>query len=287
MPNSNQTIYLNYVKPVTKYLRRTSPSLFKIFLFFYHRFNRLKYFLNALFLLLKQEITGKREIITSSEASYFGDHFATIHYVAFLNDNKFIESYNNSFLNVDPNIVNIIRSQDISWRAHIVTWAANQALKLEGDFVECGVWWGLLSKVICQYTDFEKQDKVFYFFDSWGDPNLLEKNHKNYDKDVFVSVKKRFLKYPNVKFVRGLVPEVLENVKIEKISYLSIDMNGSIAERFALEKFYDIIVPGGIIYFDDYGWGYPELRETIDDFFKNKPEKLLHFPSGNSIIIKI
>jgi hypothetical protein len=47
------------------------------------------------------------------------------------------------------------------------------------------------------------------------------------------------------------------------------------------------VVPGGIIYFDDYGWGYPDLREVVDEFFYDKPESLLHFPSGNSIVVKI
>ena len=47
------------------------------------------------------------------------------------------------------------------------------------------------------------------------------------------------------------------------------------------------MVPEGITYFDDYGWGYPELRKAISTFLADKPEELLHFPSGNSILIKI
>lgn len=90
-----------------------------------------------------------------------------------------------------------------------------------------------------------------------------------------------------MKLVRGCVPDILESIDVEKIAYLSIDMNGYLAERKTLEKYYELVVPGGIIYFDDYGWGYPKLRQTIDDFFKDKPESLLHFPSGNSIIVKL
>ena len=93
--------------------------------------------------------------------------------------------------------------------------------------------------------------------------------------------------YKNVSLVRGLVPEVLDQVKIEKIAFLGIDMNGSVAERAALERFYDKIVPGGVIYFDDYGWDYPDLRKTVNEFFEDKPESLLHFPSGNSIVVKL
>lgn len=46
-------------------------------------------------------------------------------------------------------------------------------------------------------------------------------------------------------------------------------------------------MPGGIIYFDDYGWDYPELRHVVDKFFADKKESLLHFPSGNSIVVKL
>ena len=42
-----------------------------------------------------------------------------------------------------------------------------------------------------------------------------------------------------------------------------------------------------MIYFDDYGWDYPELVEVVNKFFADKPETLLHFPSGNSIVVKL
>ena len=107
-----------------------------------------------------------------------------------------------------------------------------------------------------------------------------------YKDDVFTPVQKRFRDLDNVKLIRGVVPGVLDQVKSERIAFLSIDMNGAVAERAALEYFYDKMLPGGIIYFDDYGWDYPELRATVDDFFVGKPEKLLHFPLWK-IVIKV
>lgn len=63
-------------------------------------------------------------------------------------------------------------------------------------------------------------------------------------------------------------------------------MNGSVAERATLENFWEKISKGGIVYLDDYGGAHPELRITINEFFRDKSEKLLHFASGNSIVIK-
>ena len=228
-----------------------------------------------------------QNFIERSKATYMDDGFATQHYVSFLHDKKFCDAYLGSFHKIDdPDILQARDSFGIAWRAHIVTWAANQALKLNGDFVECGVWYGTLSKTICEYTNFEQSGKKFYLIDAWGDPasNHL---HEGYKIDMFSVVEERFKEYPNVHLIRGHVPEILKKVPVTSISYLAIDMNGYFAERKTLERYYDLVVPGGIIYFDDYGWDYPKLRETVDDFFIDKPEKLLHFPSGNSIVVKI
>jgi len=177
-----------------------------------------------------------------------------------------------------------IRDMNIDWRLHIVTWAASQCLHLEGDFVECGVWWGWLSRAMCHDTNFGSSNKSFHLFDSGG----AEGSHDNYQLDIFESVQARFKPYSDVKFHRGMVPDVLKQADmIDRIAYLSLGMNGGIAERQALEVLYSKVVKGGVIYLDDYGWNYPILRTELADFLKDKPEKILHFPCGSSIIIKL
>lgn len=289
---------MNIKKKIVNLLHRYPPlfqfifSVYRVTFFVWSVFVRLVKLpiklLRVSYLTIKSALTGRRHIIDPADASFFADGFATVHYVGFLHDKKFTSSYDNSFSGIEPKFARLAH-RTIPWRAHIVTWAANQAIKLDGDFVECGVWWGTLSKVICEYTDFEKlTEKKFYLIDTWGDPKTSNLKHqKRYPDDLFNKVKERFIKYPNVKLVRGPVPEILQDVPVKKIAYLSIDMNGDIAERATLEKYYDKMVKGGIIYFDDYGFGmYAKLRATVDEFFSDKPETLLHFPGGNSIVIK-
>ena len=214
--------------------------------------------------------------------TYAADGFATGHHVEFLNDDRFNSSYREALHDLPESIC----KTKIEWRAHICCWAASQAIHLEGDFVECGVWYGVLSKTICEYTDFGHQNRNFYLVDSWGKMPGSHAN-LNYQEDIYDIVKKRFAKWSNVILVKGLVPEALSRIPSQKIAYLSIDMNGSEPEKAALEYFYNKIVPGGVIYFDDYGWDYPELVEVVNKFFADKPETLLHFPSGNSIVVKL
>ncbi len=220
-------------------------------------------------------------LLISPGLTFNQDGFSTSHYLGFKND-KFNSAFESALTSMPKSVATTMAT--IEWRAHICTWSANQALQIEGDFIECGVWHGFLSKTICEYTDFQNQNREFYLVDTWG--GSLE-NHKNYQEDIFGQVEARFSMYPSVNLVRGLVPTVLQQIPSTKIAYLALDMNGSLPELAALDFFYPKMVKGGIIYFDDYGWNYPELRKVVDEFFSDKPETLLHFPSGNSIVVKV
>jgi O-methyltransferase len=222
--------------------------------------------------------------------TYNSDGFTTTHFLGFRTDDKFNQAFLTA-INSIPLDAPITPKQlkNIEWRAHICTWAANQALKVKGggDFVECGVWYGVLSKTICEYLQMENiSDRKFYLVDTFGQM-LGSHQSSNYRHDIYEDVKERFSMYPPVELIRGVVPDCLTKIPSSRIAYLSIDMNNSEPELKTLEYFYDKMVPGGIIYFDDYGWEYPELRKVVDRFFSSKPETLLHFPSGNSIVVKL
>lgn len=225
-----------------------------------------------------------RQIFTESNSTFFGDNSATKQHVEFLLDKRFVASREFTYRDAPENVANSVRQTNIDWRIHIVTWAASKCMKIDGDFVECGVWWGWLSRAICYYTDFQNSTKYFHFYDSWGEKG----SHENYQADIYDQVRYRFSNYPNVLFHRGMVPNILLQGNLpDKIAYLSLDMNGGIAERQALDILYPKVVAGGVIYIDDYGWDYPRLRSELTDFLKDKPEELLHFPCGSSIIVKV
>ena len=247
----------------------------------YHWFDMLRTRAIAVYTILRP---NSRELsLLHNGTTFIADGFATSHFVGFLEDTHFAKSFGSACDGVPKLVVGPPPS--IEWRAHICTWAAQQALSLEGDFVECGVWYGVLSKTVCEYVNFGSTGRNFYLIDSWGAQEGSHPN-PNYQEDIFDLVKNRFSMYPNVHLVRGLVPKVLEQVPTTKVAYLAIDMNGSVAELAALEFFYEKMVSGGVIYLDDYGWGYPDLRRVVNNFLADKPESLLHFPSGNSIIVK-
>ena len=186
---------------------------------------------------------------------------------------------------------------DIRYRAYTALWAARHGLSLDGDFVECGVFTGLLSMTICHALNFSQVPKNFYLCDTFnGIPveGLMgaerEKaihHNKNYF-DVFEIVKRNFSPYPNATLVRGILPGTLANLPINKIAYLSIDLNSASAEILVIKELWDRIVPSAIILLDDYGFkGYSDQHEAWNDFAKSKGAAIYASPTGQGIIVKI
>ena len=56
--------------------------------------------------------------------------------------------------------------------------------------------------------------------------------------------------------------------------------------KYSLEFFFDKLVSGGVILFDDYG-GFDDTRKIVDEFLKNKKGHFTNYPTGQGIFIKI
>ena len=186
---------------------------------------------------------------------------------------------------------------DIRWRAHIAIWAARNGIGLEGDFVECGVHTGILSLTICHYLDFGRLSKNFYLFDTYdgipienlsGDElNLAKTHNENLYFDCYDITKDNFKTFPNAQLVKGIIPQSLVTVDIDKVSYLSIDLNNSVAEIAALKHFWPKLSPSAVILLDDYAWQRHETQKTaIDQFAASVDVAVASLPTGQGLIIK-
>jgi hypothetical protein len=222
--------------------------------------------------------------------TYNEDELMTGHNSDFMRDEKFMRCYNSA---VEKGLA---ISSKIRWRAHTVCWAAEKAKDLEGDFVECGVARGFLSRIVMEYIDFNKLPKNFYLLDTFEglDKKYLTKKEKDEIQEKYwdygasyEKIKKTFSDFHNVKIIKGSVPETLPQVKSQKVAYLSIDMNCVIPEIAALEYFWEKLVPGAVIISDDYGHGgHDEQKKGFDDFVKRKNVSILYLPTGQGLIIK-
>ncbi len=187
---------------------------------------------------------------------------------------------------------------DIRWRAHMNLWAAQNALQLEGDLVECGVYTGIYSLTICEYLQFQNIDKKFYLFDLWdtiptehvleGEKELVSDLNKTLyaSHNIYESTKQIFSKFPNCQLVRGLVPDTLTQAP-EKISYLSVDMNNTYAEKAAIEFLWPRLTTGAIVVIDDYAWnGHKDQRHMWDAFAAKQGLSICNVPTGQGLLMK-
>jgi O-methyltransferase len=183
------------------------------------------------------------------------------------------------------------------WRLHTLTWAATQAARLPGDFVECGTFRGFMSAVVCEYVNFGNLDKTFYLYDSFsGLPdrwstatervttNPVYAEAEGYN---LAAVQQRFAGYRNVKVIQGIVPEILLSDAPERIAYLHIDLNAAAAEIGALDMLFDRIVPGGMIVFDDFGhMRHVEQHRAEIEWMRARGHAILELPTGQGLVVK-
>lgn len=182
------------------------------------------------------------------------------------------------------------------WRSYVCCWAAEHAMRIEGDFVECGVNRGGLSRAIVQYVDFNSTDRDFYLFDTYcglpethvsRDEQDLLAHHREIYYDCFEEAKQTFKAYPRVHLIKGTVPETLSQVKTEKVAYLSIDMNCAMPEVEALRFFWDKLTTGAVVVLDDYGWlPHHVQKHSIDALAAEIGFSVLTMPTGQGLIIK-
>lgn len=209
--------------------------------------------------------------------------------LSFRLDRKFMASYMEAVTN------DVERS--LLWRLHILSWAARNALNVEGDFVECGVFKGFCSEVIFKYLDFQDLPRQAYLYDTFAglpeetsteQERITWGHYSNFDPDaLFADVRKKFSRYENVNIVRGTVPDSFQQAVPEKIAFLHIDMNSEKAEILALEHLFDRVVPGGFIVLDDFGWGVNVKQMSAELAFMNaRGHQILEIPTGQGVIIK-
>lgn len=190
----------------------------------------------------------------------------------------------------------------IAWRLHTLVWATQNAAKLDGDFVECGVFKGDFSYVITQMLDFGKLNKTFYLYDTFAGfsdkyssaddfpeaPDFIEKANKIYSEgNLFSDVTQRFSGLSNVKVIQGVVPDIFAEISPQKIAFLHLDLNSHAAEFAALEALFERVVSGGYIIFDDYGWVLArKQKDAIDRFMNPRGYSVLELPTGQGLVIK-
>jgi O-methyltransferase len=213
--------------------------------------------------------------------------------VDFLQDPTFLKAYN-AGISSGHRFEEVYGRVSPRWRAYICCCMGWYATQLPGDFVECGVNTGIFSLAVANYIDFNKTGKSFFLFDTFKgipDEQMTESERKRGTarlyRDNLELARHNFAPFPNAKLVVGKIPDTLGSVEIDRVCYLSIDMNVAVPEVAALNYFWDRLVPGAPVILDDYAWsGYEEQKKAHDEFAASKGLRVLNLPTGQGLLLK-
>ncbi len=188
---------------------------------------------------------------------------------------------------------------DIPLRLHQAIWCADKAMKLPEDsvFVELGTGKGYVMSAILASLQFLKVDlakKSVFLFDSFESEATDFKSEQDgafgrniYYAESFKSVEENFAEFPNVKLVRGRLPETLKGESLEKIGFLHVDLNAPEIETECVRMLWDRIMPGGVILMDDYAYnGFPYTTTLFNELAEELGVSILTTASGQGIIVK-
>jgi hypothetical protein len=184
------------------------------------------------------------------------------------------------------------QEQALELRLNTLAWAAEQALHVEGDFVECGVFRGFSSAVLCAYLDFARLPRRFWLYDTFaGIPEGFDVEQHNSptlaEPGLYEKVVERFRPYPNVSVMRGVIPDVFAQGAPERIAFLHIDLNSSKSEVAALDSLFDRVSSGGVVVFDDYGWAAYVAQQLAEDaWMATRNHRILELPTGQGLLVK-
>lgn len=239
---------------------------------------------------LRQRILKRLNAIDAvgpSAWTYNNDGLATVHSTDFLHEPRFEAAYQlglatGSWGHSEP-----------KFRVYTACWAALQVKDIAGDYVECGVNRGGLARSQMELLDFKNIPKKYWLVDTYQGFPEEQKALVSEGMDVgtysecYEDVVKTFAPFPNARVVRGPVPEVLPEVKADRICYLSLDMNCAEPELAALEYFWPCLSSGAIVLMDDYAYaGYARQKLALDEFAREKNVVILGLATGQGLLIK-
>lgn len=227
---------------------------------------------------------------TTIRPTYDQDGLTTVHNCDFMHGERFSRAY------AAGDALGSWFGGKVHWRVHVLFWAAERALTIGGDFVECGVHLGGFSRAVVEYVDFGRlSDRTFYLLDSFEGVSKAQLSEEEKHRGILEyeyandheSVVATFAPYRNVRVIKGMIPDSLSHVETDKVGFLSIDLNSAVPEIAAAEFFWDKLLPGASIVLDDYGWAkHIVQKHAFDEFATHRNVPILSLPTGQGIIIK-
>lgn len=173
-------------------------------------------------------------------------------------------------------------------------WMVSELCRLvthvPGDTAECGVFKGATSYLICLANQgLGKRHHIFDSFEGLSNPGPRDGDY--WRPGVLAcgleEVKDNLAEFPDVDYHKGWIPDRFADVADKTFSFVHVDVDLEQPTIDSVAFFYPRLAPGGILVCDDYGFTTcPGATKAIDEFFADKPEKMLALSGGGGFVLK-
>jgi O-methyltransferase len=174
-------------------------------------------------------------------------------------------------------------------------WMLWQLLRLvrdvPGNTAECGVFEGSSSWLIC--SAIEGSGRFHHLFDSFEGLSVPEKSDGSHWRRGDLAapqevVAKNLHPFASmIIFHKGWIPARFCDVSDEKFAFVHIDVDLRQPTLESMKFFYPRLSPGGVLVCDDYACTTcPGATASIDEFLRDKPEKMIGLDAGGGFLIK-
>ena len=160
---------------------------------------------------------------------------------------------------------------------------------LDGDTAEAGVYEGAASWIICQARAGRSTHWAFDSFEGLSAPTAEDGSFWSAGDLASSEADARALLEPlGAVVAKGWIPDVFAAAsRIDQLVFAHVDVDIYAPTLASFEYFYDRVVPGGLIVCDDYGFGpCAGAKQAVDEFMAGRPERVIHSPTGQGIVIK-
>lgn len=174
-------------------------------------------------------------------------------------------------------------------RCYVLTSLVTQALRLDGEVWECGVYKGGTAMLLAECLS--AAPKALRLFDTFlGMPKTDSARdlHEagDFSDTSFDAVRSR-VGGDFVHFHKGLIPATFSGLESARIAFAHVDVDIHSAVLACCDFIFPRLCVGGFMVFDDYGFpSCPGARSAVDEFFRNRTAFPLVLRTGQAVIFK-
>lgn len=177
-------------------------------------------------------------------------------------------------------------------RCWVLYSLCRQALFLDGDIWECGVYKGGTAAMLAQIVHDGKSTKRLHLFDTFeGMPatdHAVDHHRKGDFSDTTVDAVRNYVKHDDVTvYHQGFIPDTFGGLEKSVIAFAHIDVDIRESVTDCCDFIFPRLTVGGFLVFDDYGFpSCPGARQAVDTYFLGRKVVPLVLPTGQAIVFK-